>query len=248
MKNLSRMKNILQMKKTGILFMRAIRKRMFPNSSGVKTLFVVLVLLFTAFPAFSQEAGGDFSFQGLSVFIDTLWLGNSDTDSAPSPIMSVWGVSVKFSTPVENWYFAPEIGFTSVEYFYRDGAAFPAEIEYADAVKTINVILSSPFLYRFTPAPDFIIHTGTGPAFSFKIPITTYGEGSAGDVGGYFIDKARFLHWEFSADFEWLFFDYLSFFVRARAIFPLYRIWDGESRPLYDGLMAGGGFGVRLRF
>jgi hypothetical protein len=213
-----------------------------------RILLALACLLLAAPFAFSQEGGGEFSLKGFGIFHDTLWLGNSDTDSAPSPILSVWGASVKFSLPPENLYFAPEIGFTSVEYFYRDGAALPAEIEYADAVKTIDIILSAPVLRRFMPAPDFIIHAGTGPAFSFKLPIQTYGEGSAGDVGGYFVGKARFIHWEASADFEWGFFDYLAFFVRARLIVPLYRIWDGESKPVYDGLMAGGGVGLRLKF
>ncbi|MDR1626129.1 MAG: hypothetical protein LBT33_06270 [Spirochaetia bacterium] len=211
-----------------------------------RILLALACLLAAALPAVSQEGEG--VFRGFGVFHDTLWLGNSDTDSAPSPILSVWGAAFKFSLPLESLYFAPEIGFTSVEYFYREDAAFPAEIEYADAVKTIDIILSAPFLYRFVPAPDFVIHAGTGPAFSFKIPIQTYGEGSAGDVGGYFIDKARFVHWEASSDFEWGLFDYLAFFVRARLILPLYRIWDGESKPVYDGLMAGGGFGLRLKF
>jgi hypothetical protein len=219
------------------------------KKSKILQVFALLLgLLCTAFPAFSQEEEADFSFQGFGIFHDTLWLGNSDTDSAPSPIMSVWGALLKFSLPAENWYFSPEIGFTTVEYFYRDGAAFPAEIEYADAVKTVNIISTLPLLYRFAPAQDFLIHTGTGPAFSFKIPVTTYGEGSAGDVGGYFTQKARFLHWEFSTDFEWGFFDYFGFFLRARFIIPLYRLWDGENKPLSDGLMAGGGFGLRLKF
>jgi hypothetical protein len=223
---------LIQMKKSGIS----------------RILFACLCFLFAALPALSQEGGGGSAFQGFGVFHDTLWLGNPDTDSAPSPILSVWGAAFKFSLPVENCYVAPEIGFTSVEYFYRDGVAYPAEIEYADAVKTIDIILSAPLLYHFVPAQDFVIHAGTGPAFSFKIPIQTYGEGSAGDVGGYFIDKARFIHWEATADFEWGFFDYLGFFIRARVIFPLYRLWDGENKSLYNGLMAGGGFGLRLKF
>jgi hypothetical protein len=214
------------------------------KKSRILHIFFILCCFFGgSFSAFSQEE----SFQSIGISHDTLWLGNSDSDSAPSPVLSVWSVSAKFALS-RNWYLAPEIGFYEVEYFYRDNVAFPAEIEYADAVRTFNILLSSPFLYRFAPAEDFIILTGTGPAFSFKIPRRTYGYGSGGDIGDYFIQKGRFLHWEVIADFEWSLFPHLAFYTRARVIVPLYRIWDGDDMPIYDGLMAGGGFGLRLKF
>ena len=205
-------------------------------------LYILLALFFAAaLPAGAQ----DFGLQSLGVFHDTLWLANSDTDSAPSPILSVWGCSLRLGLD-EKWSVAPEIAFTSVEYFYRDDIAYPAEIEYADAVKTLNILFSVPFGYRYELAEDIIIHWGTGPAFSFKVPYKTYGNASSGDVAGYFMQKGRFFHWEGSADLEWKFFESLAFHVRARVLLPLYRIWDGDKMPLYDGLMFGVGFGLRL--
>ncbi|MDR1932490.1 MAG: hypothetical protein LBQ57_06685 [Spirochaetales bacterium] len=218
-----------------------------------KGLYIFLLLcgfLRVSFPAFGQEeeaSGGFFTLDSLAVFHDTLWLGNSDNDSAPSPIMSQWGFSLTFHVS-QRWYFAPELGlYYGLEYFYRDGRAFPAEIEYADAVKTLDIFAGFPVFYKFSPDDDFSLFAGTGPAFSFKIPMRTYGKGSAGDVGGYFLENYRFVHWEFTAIFEWNFFSQLAFCVRPRVIVPLYRLWDGEGAPIYDGLMAGVGFGLRLK-
>jgi hypothetical protein len=202
-------------------------------------------------PAFAQEEApaaeaGFFSLQSVGIFHDTLWLGNSDGNSAPSPVLSVWGASLRFLLK-DEWSFAPELALSLVEYLYRDGVALPAEIEEANAVKTLDFLLAFPFLYRFRPAGDVSVYAGTGPTFSFKVPIRTYGEASASDVGGYFMEKGRFIHWEASATLEWDFFDYLAFCVRLRLIVPLYRLWDGDGMPLYDGLMAGGSFGLRVK-
>jgi hypothetical protein len=217
------------------------------KKQDIPHIFLVLCCLFWGgFSAFSQEEGGESAFQSLGVFHDTLWLGNSDNDSAPSPILSVWSVSAEFLIS-DRWYISPELGFYEVEYFYRDDIAFPAEIEYADAVRTFDILLCSPVLYRFAPAEDFFILAGSGPAFSFKIPRRTYGDGSSGDIGGYFMQKARFIHWEITAGLEWKFFTRLAFYARTRFIVPLYRLWDGDDMPFYDGLMAGAGFGLRLK-
>ena len=203
-------------------------------------LYIIMAVFFgTSLPAFSQEL------QSFGVFHDTLWLENSDSDSAPSPILSVWGLSARFGFG-ERLSLAPELSFSSVEYLYRDGIALPAEIEYADAVKTINIIISSPVAFRFVPAQDMSIYLGTGPAFSFKVPVKTYGEASAGDVAGYFVKRGRFFHWEAAAGFDWKFYESLAFNIRARLLLPLYRAWDGDGMPLYDGMMFGVGFGLRV--
>jgi hypothetical protein len=212
--------------------------------------FAVCAFLAAGLPAFAQEASasdaGSFSLQSVGIFHDTLWLGNSDGNSAPSPVLSVWGVSLRFFLK-DEWFFAPELALASVEYLYRDGVALPAEIEEANAVKTLDFLLGLPVLYCFRPAEDVSVFAGTGPTFSFKLPIRTYGEASAGDVGGYFMEKSRFIHWEATATLEWDFFESLAFCVRVRLIVPVYRLWDGDDMPIYDGLMAGGSFGLRLK-
>ena len=206
--------------------------------------FIFLTAFFAAgLPGFAQETG----FQSIGVFHDTLWLANSDSDSAPSPILSVWGFSARIGI-AEKWSIAPEIAFSSVEYLYRDDIAYPAEIEYADAVRTLNIIFSIPVAYRFDPVEDIAIYVNAGPTFSFKVPYRTFGDVSRGDVAGYFTKKGRFFHWETGAALEWNFIESLAFYVRTRLVLPMYRMWDGDNMPFYDGLMFGVGFGLRLIF
>ena len=217
--------------------------------SGFPYIFFAVCVILAGFPVFAADAEDPdfFALQSVSVFHDTLWLGNSDNDSAPSPILSVWGASLRFHLK-DRWSFAPELALTTVEYLYRDGKALPAEIEEANAVRTLDIICGLPFLYRFQPANDLRVFAGTGPTFSFKVPYRTLGNASGTDVAEYFLQSGRFLHWEVCSVLEWDFHEYLGFCVRARIIIPVYRLWDGDNMPLYDGLMAGVSFGLRFRF
>jgi len=215
--------------------------------SGFWLICIVVPFIFAGTPVFAADESDFPVLQSIGIFHDNLWLGNSDKDSAPSPILSVWGVSLSFGL-TDRWSVAPELGLTTVEYLYRDGVALPAEIEEANAAKTLTLLLGIPFLYRFQPADSVSVFVGTGPAFSFKIPYKTFGDISGGDVAGYFIKSGRFFHWEVCTAVELDFFEHLGFYVRARVIVPLYRLWDGDNMPLYDGLFAGVSFGLRLKF
>ena len=211
----------------------------------VRRTIAVTLLCFCAAAAFGQ--GVEFQFQGVEIFRDVLWLGNSETDSAPSPILGVWGAAAKFKL-TERFFFLPEIGLYGIEYFYRDGKALPAEIEYADAVGTLVVLLDPLVAYNIPlPGGKLAVLAGTGPALSIKIPIVPHGDAPTSEVGGYFFEKLRFLHWEFKGVLEWNLTDSLGLSVRLRTLLPIYRFWDGEGSPIYDGLMAGAGVGFRIR-
>lgn len=212
------------------------------GSARRKTLLPAILVLLVASASFAQETR---RFRGVEFFRDTLWLGNSDGDSAPSPILGVWGAGASFSLG-RDFFLLPEMGFYGLDYFYRDGKALPAEIEYADAAGTLVVLVDSLAARSFSITPDTLSVTlGTGPAFSFKIPIVRHGDSPAGEVGSYFIQKMRFLHWEIKAALEWNLTRSLGLSIRLRTLLPVYRIWD--PAPFYDGLMAGAGLGLRLR-
>jgi hypothetical protein len=204
---------------------------------------VIAFLIASAVSA--QEAKS--RFQGVELFRDTLWLGNSDSDSAPSPVLGVWGAAAGFRMS-DNLFFLPEIGFYGLDYFYRDGKALPAEIEYADAVGTLVVLLDAVLAWNF-PLRDerLAVKAGTGPALSFKIPVVPHGDAPTGEVVSYFLQNLRFLHWEIKGVFEWDISKSLGLSVRLRTLLPVYRLWDGEGAPFYDGLLAGAGIGLRIR-
>lgn len=212
---------------------------------ALRNLFFALASLVLLVSAAAQDPS---RFGGVEIFRDVLWLGNSVSDSAPSPILGVWGASAKFRV-TNSLYFMPEIGLYGIEYFHRDGKSLPAEIEAPDAVGTLVVLLDPLLMYRFTPGnAKLSLLAGTGPALSLKIPLIPHGDAPRDEVAAYFYENLRFLYWEVKGALEWRITDFLEFTFRMRTLLPVFHLWDGEGSPFYDNLLAGAGIGVRLKF
>lgn len=211
----------------------------------LRTFSLGIVFLFFLVPAGALELG--FEFRELEVFRDVLWLGNSESDSAPSPILGVWGAGARFDlTP--RLSFRPEIGLYGIEYFYQNDKALPAEIEYKDAVGTLCILLDPLLIYEYPFGEGrFAAGGGIGPALSFKIPLIPHGDAPTGEVAGYFYENLRFLYLEVKGFFHWNITDLLGLTIRLRTLLPVYHLWDGEGSPFYDQLFAGGGIGLRIR-
>lgn len=216
------------------------------KSKRLRNLFLSAVFIF----AFTFPAGAlELQFKEIEAFRDVLWLGNSVTDSAPSPILSVWGAGARFHLEGPFW-FNPEMSFYGIEYFYENNKALPAEIEYKDAVGTLGILLDPLLVFEY-PLDDknrLKLGGGAGPAFSIKIPLIAHGEDPSGDVAGYFFGGGRFLYFELKSYFDWNVTDWLGLTIRIRTLLPVFHFWDGEGSPFYDQLLAGGGVGLRLRF
>ncbi len=205
---------------------------------GVGLLIFFLPL--EAYPAW------EFKRESFEFFYDVLWLGNSDTDSAPSPLLGVVGGGIRFSLS-NSFSFQPELGFYGMEYFYRDGKAYPAEIEYKDAVGVIGILLDPLLYYRYPlKGEELVLNGGFGPAFSFKIPLIPHGEAPTNEVGSYFLSGGRFLYLELRGTLDWTITRALGLSVRLRALFPVFHLWDGEGVPFYDQLFFGAGIGLRI--
>ena len=215
---------------------------------GFPYIFFAACVILAGFPAFASDAENpdSFSYRGIEIFQETLLLGNSDKDSAPSPFMGALGTSLRFDL-AGRWSTSPELALTIMDYLYRDGKAHPALFEETNAVKALKIFFAIPVLYSFRPADDLSVFLRTGAVFSFNIPIKASGDASSGDVAEYFMEKGRFFHWEACVGFEWDTKESLAFTSRARLIVPVYRLWDGDKMPLYDGMMAGVSFGLRFR-
>lgn len=211
-------------------------------------IYCIVTILFFAAAAAPARAL-QFDFEGIGVFRDILWLGNSETDSAPSPILGIWGAEARFHLDGPFW-FTPEIGIYGMEYFYENGKAYPAEIEYKDAVGTLCLLLDPLVTYQYSldEKSRFLLGVGAGPALSIKIPLIPHGSDPSGDVAGYFFGSARFLYFELKTYLDWNITETLALTVRLRTLLPVFHLWDGEGAPFYDQLMAGGGVGLRLKF
>jgi hypothetical protein len=188
-----------------------------------------------------------FDFQEIEVFYDVLRLENSDSDSAPSPILGVLGAGARFKL-TDLLSFRPGIGFYGIEYFYRDGKAFPAEIEKKDAVGTLGLLIELPVVYRYDfKDTRFSAGGGLGPALSVKIPLIPHGDAPTGEVAGYFLEDLRFFYLEIRGFFDWNLSDLFGLSFRLRALLPVFHLWDGENVPFSDQMMLGAGVGLRIK-
>jgi hypothetical protein len=212
-----------------------------------KALFVFAILFWGigSISPPSIAAQWKFEKEDISFFYDVLWLGNSDDDSAPSPLLGVVGGGIRFRLS-DVLLFAPEIGFYGAEYFYREGKAYPAEIEYKDAVGVLGILIDPLLYYQYPVRNNLTLNGGFGPAFSFKIPLIPHGDAPSGEVGGYFLESARFLYLEARGSLEWKFTEALGLTVRLRTLLPVFHLWDGENVPFYDQLFFGGGIGLQI--
>lgn len=189
----------------------------------------------------------EFRRESFEFYYDVLWLGNSDTDSAPSPLLGVVGGGIRFWLS-DSFSFQPELGFYGMEYFYRDGKAYPAEIEYKDAVGVIGLLIDPLLYYRYPlKGETLVLNGGFGPAFSFKIPLVPHGDAPTKEVGNYFLSSAKFLYLELRGTLDWTLTRALGISVRIRTLLPIFHLWDGEGVPFYDQLFLGAGIGIRIK-
>jgi len=213
-----------------------------------RATFVLWVItgFFVIFPDHTYPAW-EFRKESFEFFYDVLWLGNSDTDSAPSPLLGVFGGGVRFWLS-DSFSFQPELGLYGMEYFYRDGKAYPAEIEYKDAVGVIGILIDPLLYYRYPlKGETLVLNGGFGPALSFKIPLVPHGDAPTQEVGDYFLSNARFFYLELRGTLDWTITRALGLSVRLRTLLPIFHLWDGEGAPFYDQLFFGAGLGIRIK-
>lgn len=216
------------------------------NTKRATFVLWVASCLFTFSLPQSSNAAWEFNRESFEFFYDVLWLGNSDTDSAPSPLLGVVGGGVRFWLS-DTFSFQPELGVYGMEYFYRDGKAYPAEIEYKDAVGVLGILLE-PLLYYRYPLRErtLVLNGGLGPAFSFKVPLVPLGDAPTQEVGSYFLSNGRYLYLELRGTLDWTITRALGLSLRLRTLLPVYHLWDGEGVPFYDQLFIGAGIGLRI--
>ncbi|MFQ3620950.1 MAG: hypothetical protein SNJ78_08385 [Spirochaetales bacterium] len=208
-------------------------------------VFCIFLFLFSAF-TLDSVSSLEFREDSFYFFYDVLWLGNSDKDSAPSPLIGVVGGGWRFFLS-ESFAIEPEIGFYGAEYFYREGKAYPAEIEYADAVGVLGVLISPLIYYRYTLRPgSLFLHGALGPTLSFKIPLVPHGNAPSSEVANYFLSGGRFFYFELRSTLDWSITNALGLTVRLRSVLPTFQLWNGE--PFYDQLFLGGGVALRISY
>lgn len=202
-------------------------------------------------PAFSV------SFPGIDLSGGMFWIGNAETEGGPSPLLGIWGVGLPITfTPLFS--IGPELSMCGTQYqLMSDGEkAVPTEIEYADSLWALFLLLDVPFRFTFHITDAISLGPSAHTTFIFRIPITGWGEASArtGDpehrsaISRYFYENARFLYPGTGFFFNWKLSGVLGFHARLLALFPLFHAWDGESAKFWDQLCISGRVGIRFYF
>jgi hypothetical protein len=172
---------------------------------------------------------------------------NTDTDSAPSPLIGTVGGAAWFS--VMDWLkFAPGLSVYSNDYFFNGTRALPAEIEYKDAVTILGFMIEAPAIAEFKVAEKVSLSGGLGPLFMIRIPFVPHGANPTADVMKYYYGNGRFLFLENREGVDIELTDNWGIAIRVRVLLPIFHLWDGENLPFQDQMGVGAGIGIRYLF
>ncbi len=181
-----------------------------------------------------------------------LYLGNSDKDSAPSPILRTIGAFVPFfyQELSENLSLViqGELFFWGTYYTFNGTRALPQEVEApGDTWNWVLATTIDPRIaleYRFNKVITGGIDLGL--AFLLRFPIVSNENGIIdwNHITGYFFGAGRFFYPENNIYIIWSVFDYLNLYFGIKSMYPIFHLWDDENLPFYDQFI----FSVNLGF
>ena len=131
-------------------------------------IFIFLLLLFPLL--------GSSGLIWLGIDTGTLLLFNSEENSAPSPLLTTLGVSIPILQKDNPIYWLAALNFFGTYYEYSADRALPAEIEKADTLWTLGVILDTRFGFAFSVLEDKLKFGASGGlALVFRFPLIPNG-------------------------------------------------------------------------
>ena len=170
------------------------------------------------------------------------FLGNTDPDGAPSPLMPTFGVNLPLGTPVDL-----EVGVLAwgTYYLYANGRAVPAEVEFRD-FWVLGLLADARIGYTFRLGQNVALGAHGGLALLLRAPIPLFDDAApqTGAAMGYLYGMARFLYPEAELFGRFRLSEGLALRVSVRGYFPIFHLWDGEGLPFLDQLMVSGLVGI----
>ena len=174
-----------------------------------------------------------------------LFIGSTDEQSAPSPLIPAIGMS--FRIPAKLWIFDVESSFllTGTYYQYENGRASPAEPEHRDFAVT-GILGDARLAYGFPVGKKITLGGDFGLALFLRLPIPLFPDASQdfGPTFGYLHGRLRFLYPETGLFARLAILENLDLKLSLRAGWPVYLIWDGEQLPFPEGLLVSGLIGL----
>ena len=211
---------------------------------SIKKIFIIFIL--SAFFPFYLSA---FEIQSVSFEGGPLFMLNTDDEGAPSPLLPNIGAGCEIESG--SGYFMPSLNLSWNYYQLSEEDAEvvqPAEIEYADSLLLMNILIDFPYSMRYSLKNN--LHYGwlASPALMLKVPLKAWGEGEnqKSDILSYFY-AGRFIFLEAGGYLLWNYSEKNSFKTSLSFYVPVYHLWDGRS--FMDEFMVrlGVGFSFNLK-
>ena len=208
-----------------------------------RLLLTILIIYLFPLGAFA------FEIKSLSLEGGPLFMLNTDDEGAPSPILPNIGIAGEIESGAG--YFLPSLNISWNYYQLSEEdpeVVQPAEIEYADSLLLMNILIDFPYSMRYSVKNNLMLGWLASPALMIKVPLKAWGEGDSqrSDILGYFYG-GRFIFLETGGYLLWRYSEKNSFKTSLSLYLPVYHLWDG--RPFLDEMMVrlGVGFSFDLK-
>jgi hypothetical protein len=185
----------------------------------------------------------------ISIDAGMLLIGNSDPQSAPSPIVPSIGVSMPLVFEGTGFFLLPRLSFTGTDYMISPSSKRPAPAEIENAEQFVFMTFLDVLAgYRFPVSDSIDMGFLAGLSFLFRIPIA-YDPATtdSGQYFAYFYGNARFLYPDTEVYAKWNFTGNLGLTLTLKVLWPVFHLWDNENLSLFDQLVVSGAVGFCIK-
>jgi len=175
-----------------------------------------------------------------------LFLGNSDVQTAPSPLLTTVGVSLpmRFS---EYILLEPGLQFHGTWYGFSEERPVPIQYERRES-RVLSVLIDPAFRVEVPLSEKVRTGLSVSPGIVLRFPLVVYEDVHDGDVFDraaaldYFFSAGRFFYPRAGLYLSWQATENVLLRVAFDSWFPLYHAWEGGA--FLDGLMLCGWAGL----
>lgn len=212
-----------------------------------RKLPLIIIVLFLSVSIYTSASAID----RVSIDSGLIYIGNSDQDSAPSPILRTIGATI----PVfRSGLFVISTGmqFWGSFYTYSNERALPQEMEAPGDLWNwiLATMLDSRFGIEYPFNKKLTAGSDIGLSFLLRFPIVS-SEAAKPDrvpVMQYFFFKGRFFYPETSIYLRWDVYKRVGVSFTVKSYYPVFHLWDGENLPFYDQLLITGLLSFIVKF
>jgi len=180
--------------------------------------------------------------------------GSSANGISSSQIIHQVGIGMQISF-VPLLGIAPSVDLYTDEYIYLESykRAFPTQTQTGSSLGPLATVLALgvnvPW-YISLPIGDMArFDLATGVGFVFRIPVAALdGSENIAPIGEYILENGRWVHFYLETGFGFRLVEWFGFSVAAKALLPIWHIWDTQGLPFHDHLMLGLVVGLEFHF